>query len=656
MVFNASGYSPFQHEPLDHTRRSIRLLKILPDFSNTGLIQCSLWHATADTDTQYRCLSYMWGADQSLQEILVNGRSFRIQKNLWDFLGVARTTYATSKNTFWIDAVCIDQSSTSTAEKNHQVAQMDVIYSKAEEVIAWLGFSQGMRRAFGFWKEMNVRKPRTFVEARAIWNDHLNQNKTLEEDWNELAKSPYWKRAWITQEILLAQKLKLLVHSTELEIMPLQAMTFLNPERYRWHTDGTKQVYSATRVFYTYLQALCGSSKIKGSSLISLFHALPARESTKPRDRIYSLLALASDAASIPVNYESSDEAVLFHLLDVFRKSMCLCLISYLANALELQIGHGLTDASGRTMPLFAIPMRLASAWPLLGVELGEHPNRGVCSVCQQVVLMEEYGEHLLCTYDFSGCMRRAHLYLTRHKTGDDESYIIRANRSQEGLLVSHVETTEDQGFCSYAELPLIPYDLTVSLTAGVLITLLRQQAQDLRANDVLQLCRNARDCTGPLADYRISEIKRLPKECCSNKQCWNRDPSKRIEVPRCDPSEPWVPWEIRNPLSYSVTMGPVFLSIPGERSHGRSDTHTLLSTRIGFSRRRKKVASAFAVLSERLLCCGRSESRVAMDCVEAPRRFFLTSEPQYSSSYRESSITSMRCWSRSSSASSTFN
>jgi hypothetical protein len=42
-----------------------------------------------------------------------------------------------SRAIFWIDALCIDQCS--ILERNHQVAQMCSIYTKAQEVIAWLG-------------------------------------------------------------------------------------------------------------------------------------------------------------------------------------------------------------------------------------------------------------------------------------------------------------------------------------------------------------------------------------------------------------------------------------------------------------------------------------------------------------------------------------
>jgi hypothetical protein len=69
--------------------------------------------------------------------MLLNGKEYRVRKNLWDFLTIARTKYSEPKRAFWMDALCIDQHS--ILERSHQVAQMGSIYSKARDVVAWLG-------------------------------------------------------------------------------------------------------------------------------------------------------------------------------------------------------------------------------------------------------------------------------------------------------------------------------------------------------------------------------------------------------------------------------------------------------------------------------------------------------------------------------------
>ena len=123
----------FKHKPLDLTESSIRLVQVLPD--EGPLIQCQIRHSILSSD--HTCLSYTWGSPSDDQlTILLNGKPFKVQRNLWEFLNVARTKYL--KTWFWIDAICIIQDD-ANPEKSHQVQQMGNIYRNACLVIAWLG-------------------------------------------------------------------------------------------------------------------------------------------------------------------------------------------------------------------------------------------------------------------------------------------------------------------------------------------------------------------------------------------------------------------------------------------------------------------------------------------------------------------------------------
>lgn len=89
------------------------------------------------THEGYNCLSYAWGDSKPEHLLLINGQKFYVKKNLFDFLENTRGQTKYKHVEYWIDALCIDQSN--VAERNHQVAQMGMIYSKARHVIAWLG-------------------------------------------------------------------------------------------------------------------------------------------------------------------------------------------------------------------------------------------------------------------------------------------------------------------------------------------------------------------------------------------------------------------------------------------------------------------------------------------------------------------------------------
>jgi hypothetical protein len=74
----------FQHEPVDHTILSPRILQILPELTSDGIIQCRIVHTTIDSD--YACLSYVWGPASPSLKIVVNDKLFGVRQNLYWFL------------------------------------------------------------------------------------------------------------------------------------------------------------------------------------------------------------------------------------------------------------------------------------------------------------------------------------------------------------------------------------------------------------------------------------------------------------------------------------------------------------------------------------------------------------------------------------------
>jgi hypothetical protein len=126
--------SSFLHDPLDNTRKQIRLVRLM-DFTRRG-IQCELGTFDLDSATipSYRALSYTWGVAQPNFQIILNGRWFRVRENLYRFFKAA--AHRKMKHWIWIDQVCIQQEI--VEERNHQVSMMAKIYRNAEEVITWL--------------------------------------------------------------------------------------------------------------------------------------------------------------------------------------------------------------------------------------------------------------------------------------------------------------------------------------------------------------------------------------------------------------------------------------------------------------------------------------------------------------------------------------
>jgi hypothetical protein len=92
----------FTHEPLDHSKQSIRLLNVKTNASADGLLQCTIVQSTISAN--YNCLSYTWGEATRCYDILINGKVMSVRQNLFDFLCEVRRTKRFNLR-LWIDAI-----------------------------------------------------------------------------------------------------------------------------------------------------------------------------------------------------------------------------------------------------------------------------------------------------------------------------------------------------------------------------------------------------------------------------------------------------------------------------------------------------------------------------------------------------------------------
>lgn len=279
--------------PLD-TSNTIRLLRVKRRLFRNTFISCTLQEFQIDTSPQYTAVSYVWGTGSAEHTIQLQGRSFQVRQNLWDFLSQMRSKGSTDAF-FWIDAICINQDD--VAERTHQVRFMGQIYSKASIVLVWLGagdpevlkdmkFLQSHERA--------LRKGKPEADFQSTFLDSL---KGLE----------YWYRAWIVQECVLAARLYLQYDKTLIEadlFARWQELTlgegFNNAAgnvlqaRARWHERSKRTYVTPWALGY------------------SISHCSDAR------DRIYSQLSLMHPHARIDPDYSKSCKDLLLEVVNKY--------------------------------------------------------------------------------------------------------------------------------------------------------------------------------------------------------------------------------------------------------------------------------------------------------------------------------------------------
>ncbi|KAF2850889.1 HET-domain-containing protein, partial [Plenodomus tracheiphilus IPT5] len=123
----------YSYNPL-RSPRHIRLLKLLPGEGGTWL-RCSLVEVHLETNLPYQAISYAWGDANDQRSVLCKGKFINITRNLLDALTVFR--HPEAARYLWADAICINQRN--EEERSAQVQLMGQIYSKASQVLFWVG-------------------------------------------------------------------------------------------------------------------------------------------------------------------------------------------------------------------------------------------------------------------------------------------------------------------------------------------------------------------------------------------------------------------------------------------------------------------------------------------------------------------------------------
>jgi len=141
MSKNATSMSQSPYEALPVSRREIRVLEVAPGNGN-DMIKCKMkrislrtWRVRTRHVRAYETISYCWGAPRDPSTIELNGHLTPVPAS--SEAAVRRMRLSDRPRVLWIDAICIDQSS--TTERSAQVALMATVYSTAQHNLVYLG-------------------------------------------------------------------------------------------------------------------------------------------------------------------------------------------------------------------------------------------------------------------------------------------------------------------------------------------------------------------------------------------------------------------------------------------------------------------------------------------------------------------------------------
>ncbi|QDS70422.1 hypothetical protein FKW77_009587 [Venturia effusa] len=333
---------PFQYEPLDRSSFQIRLLHLHPpaskkpktlidklssklrSSSNTKedpdlIPECTLSLANlgeVTTPFHFNALSYTWGPETAVRNILINGQLCTIRENLWHFLCVAMRKEALFSAPMWIDQICVDQNS--IAERNHQVSLMSKVYSQASSVFIWLGLAT---KSSDEAMEFLAGKSQAQIVRHIRWV-RMPGDQPPRTPWYfvDFLTRPYWKRLWIVQEVLLAQRPIILCGEQTLPWQSLEVL--LHQEVFKTLSflpsnslHGSWNLLHRTLVTGSAGALIRLRDRVRNEKLdlAKLVTAFCNQECTDSRDLVFGLLGLLeSSQVSITADYSLSPLRVVF--------------------------------------------------------------------------------------------------------------------------------------------------------------------------------------------------------------------------------------------------------------------------------------------------------------------------------------------------------
>jgi hypothetical protein len=299
----------------------LRLLILEPGLGEE-IIRCHLQQHDLRRKPKFEALSYVWGDPTNPTDIICCGEMMPVGRNLDAALRKLRSPL--NQRVLWVDALCINQKD--PVEQASQVEMMDYIYSRAEQVLVWLGEEREEDKlAFEAIEK-------TVLFMNALWHDgnmHESIRKIINNPdlppnaWQHVGAlflRPYFKRLWVIQEV---------VHSSSAQVfcgnktIPWDSMCMVTnlltagfftacpPELRRsvyLPTENESNIHLIETLRHTKTASQPGRPFFD-----ILFHA-QSFQSSLPRDKLFAILNLPwIEEYWIPLpNYRCSD-------LDVFK-------------------------------------------------------------------------------------------------------------------------------------------------------------------------------------------------------------------------------------------------------------------------------------------------------------------------------------------------
>ncbi|KAK8023704.1 HET-domain-containing protein [Apiospora rasikravindrae] len=296
---NADFYRPLDIESLE-----FRLL-LLQAGEGDEPIKCQLVHASlkegADRPS-YETISYCWGDPAQTAGIFVDGLEMEVPLSARRVLQRMRKYDA--DRTLWIDAICINQND--VAERGQQVALIKDIYSKTEQCLIWLGEGDGeattycdavFDSVYGHAEHVTSNLADSDEIAFKTLTDNGLGGPLLKQHIITFFSSPWFERAWVIQEALLAPRSLVHIGSHEIDLEKL-----LLSAAWLAHVSSTMDLCPLDKhvgLLNCKRMYDLGHSADDDKSIDDILDKLQTFRAADPRDYVYGILGLYQKLAGL---------------------------------------------------------------------------------------------------------------------------------------------------------------------------------------------------------------------------------------------------------------------------------------------------------------------------------------------------------------------
>lgn len=300
----------FPYLPLGE--HEFRILVLAPGRREDKEVSCSFATAPMSQVPSYEAVSYLWagineaqqmmGAEVKLKDFEGIYHSIPTKSNLYNALRSLR--HPTHPRQFWVDALCIDRRN--TVEKDRQIAMKRFIFHNATNLCFWLGEDANSKIALNFIPKI--------LDLTGI--DKLVQDDSSIDGWVAfvaLLKNAVFSRLWLVQEVAVAQNVtlhcgQLAIHYGDLVDAVAMFVSFRDniSQLFRQCKKNHKELTDRkVRMAESFIDLSTNALRVTSSrihrllSLEELVSQLIDLNASDPRDRIFSVLAIAKDGLKL---------------------------------------------------------------------------------------------------------------------------------------------------------------------------------------------------------------------------------------------------------------------------------------------------------------------------------------------------------------------